>query len=112
MTDLVDIETFNRIDMRSGVIVRVEDFPKARRPAFKLWIDFGPIGVKTSSAQITGRYRLDDLMGRTVIAVVNFPPRQVADFVSEVLVLGVSHASGDVILLTASEPVSPGGHVS
>ncbi len=112
MSDRIDIDAFNRIDMRCGVIVRVEEFPKAKKPAFKLWIDFGVIGVKTSSAQISGRYRRDDLMGRTVIAVVNFPPRQVADFVSEVLVLGIPDANHDVILLKASGAVIPGGRVS
>lgn len=86
--------------MRIGKILEVEDFPQARKPAYRLRIDFGPeIGVKKSSAQLTTRYKKEDLLGRKVIAVVNFPPKQVANFVSEVLVLGVTDANGGIILL-------------
>jgi tRNA-binding protein len=87
------------VDIRVGRIIQVDDFPKARKPAFKLRIDFGALGVKTSSAQITTHYRKEELQQRLVIAVVNFPPRQIADFFSEVLTLGVIQAEGDVVLV-------------
>jgi tRNA-binding protein len=91
---------FEKVDMRVGTILEVEDFPQARKPAYRLKIDFGPeIGVKKSSAQLTHRYKKEDLLNRKVIAVVNFPPKQVANFVSEVLVLGVTDANGGIILL-------------
>jgi tRNA-binding protein len=79
---------FEKVDMRVGVVVDAQPFAEARRPAYKLWVDFGPLGVKRSSAQITERYAVADLIGRRVIAVVNFPPKQIGPFVSEVLVLG------------------------
>jgi len=79
---------FEKVDMRVGTVVDAQPFPEARRPAYKLWVDFGPLGVKRSSAQITHRYALGDLVGRRVIAVVNFPPKQIGPFVSEGLVLG------------------------
>src|SRR5437016_12407615 len=85
---------FERVDMRVGVVVDVQPFPEARRPALKLWIDFGPLGVKQSSAQITERYAAGDLIGRRVVAVVNFPPKQIGHFVSEVLVLGANDEAG------------------
>ncbi|OLC98565.1 MAG: tRNA-binding protein, partial [Candidatus Rokubacteria bacterium 13_1_40CM_3_69_38] len=81
-------EDFEKVDMRVGVVTDARAFPEARRPAYRLWIDFGPLGVKRSSAQITAHYRAEELIGRRVIAVVNFPPKQVGPFVSEVLVLG------------------------
>ena len=91
--------------MRVGKILHVEDFPQARKPAYRLKIDFGPeIGIKKSSAQLTVRYKKKDLMDRKVIAVVNFPPKQIANFVSEVLVLGVTDASGGIILLSVENP--------
>ena len=93
-------DDFERIDMRVGVVVKVEDFPKAKKPAYRLTIDFGELGIKRSSAQITN-YTKDELQGMKVIAVVNFPPKQVADFVSEVLVLGALTKEG-VIVLTPS----------
>ena len=101
-------EDFEKVDMRTGVVIRVEDFPKARKPAFKLWIDFGELGVKKSSAQITRVYAKEELLNRLVIAVVNFPPRQVADFISEVLVLGVVGDERGVILLEPERSVAPG----
>jgi tRNA-binding protein len=97
--------------MRVGVVVDAQEFPEARRPAYKLWIDFGPLGVKRSSAQITHHYRLTDLVGRRVVAVVNFPPKQIGPFVSEVLVLGAYNEAGEVILLHPDQAVSPGSKI-
>jgi tRNA-binding protein len=98
--DQISMDDFLRVDIRVGLVLRAEPFAKARKPAYKLWIDFGPeLGVKKSSAQITALYRPEDLAGRLVLAVVNFPPRQIADFMSEVLVLGVDDAQGRVVLL-------------
>lgn len=95
-------DDFIKIDIRTGTIVDVQEFPKARKPAYKLWIDFGPeLGIRKSSAQVTAHYQPADLLNRPVIAVVNFPPRQVADFMSECLVLGVYDENKDVILLKA-----------
>ena len=97
--------------MRAGVVVDAQEFPEARRPAYKLWIDFGPLGVKRSSAQITHHYRIAELVGRQVVAVVNFPPRQIGPFVSEVLVLGAYNEAGEVILLAPDQAVSPGAKI-
>jgi tRNA-binding protein len=102
---------FEKVDMRVGVITEAREFPEARRPAYRLWIDFGPLGVKRSSAQITTHYRLDDLVGRHVVAVVNFPPKQVGPFVSEVLVLGAYDEAGAVVLLHPERPVVPGSRI-
>jgi len=91
---------FEKIDMRLGTIITVDDFPKARNPAYKLTIDFGnEIGIKKSSAQITAHYSKESLVNRQIIAIVNFPPKQIADFISECLVLGVYDENNDVILL-------------
>ena len=109
---MITYEDFVKVDMRVGQVIRVEDFPNARKPAYKLWIDFGPLGVKTSSAQLTRRYRKDDLLGRQVVAVVNFPPRQIADFKSEVLVLGAVNDDGDVVLLQPDQPVPLGWRIA
>lgn len=86
---MTTIETFLDLDIRVGRVINVEEFPRARKPAYKLWIDFGDLGLRKSSAQITDLYTVDELKERLVLAVVNLPPRQVADFLSEVLVLGV-----------------------
>lgn len=102
---------FEKIDMRTGTIIEVQDFPKARKPAFKLKIDFGELGIKNSSAQITKFYTREDLLNRKVIAVVNFPPKQIADFISECLVLGVYDENKDVILLQPDRNVSNGRKV-
>lgn len=100
MTDTINFDDFLKVDIRAGRVVEVQPFPEARKPAWKLKIDFGPeIGVKKSSAQITELYGPDDLMGRLVMAVVNFPPRQIGPFMSEVLTLGVADAQGRVVLL-------------
>ncbi len=102
---------FEKVDMRVGVVVDAQPFPEARRPALKLSIDFGDLGVKRSSAQITHHYRPEDLMGRRVVAVVNFPPKQIGPFVSEVLVLGAYNERGEVILLTPDFEVPPGAKI-
>ena len=102
---------FEKVDMRVGVVLDVQPFPEARRAALKLTIDFGPLGVKRSSAQITEHYRSADLVGRSVIAVVNFPPKQIGPFVSEVLVLGAYDARDQVILLRPDVEVSPGAKI-
>ena len=97
--------------MRVGVVVEASEFPEARRPAYKLTIDFGPLGRKRSSAQITHHYRPADLVGRHVVAVVNFAPKQIGPFVSEVLVMGVYNDAGEVILLHPDQPVAPGSKI-
>jgi len=109
---MITSEQFAALQMRVGRIVRAEDFPRARKPAYKLWIDFGqPLGIKQSSAQLTDRYVPAALVGRLVIAVVNLPPKQIADFVSEVLVLGVPDEQGAVVLLRPDVEVPLGGRV-
>lgn len=102
---------FERVEMRVGRIVRAEPFPEARRPAYRLWIDFGELGVKRSSAQVTAHYSADDLVGRQVVAVTNFPPKQIASFMSEVLVLGVPSEQEEVVLLSPDLEVPEGGRV-
>ena len=102
---------FEKVDMRVGVVVDAQEFPEARRPAYKLWVDFGPLGVKRSSVQITHRYAVSELVGRRVIAVVNFPPKQIGSFISEVLVLGAYDEAGQVILLRPDFGVSPGARI-
>ena len=102
---------FEKVDMRVGVVVDVKEFPEARRPAYRLWIDFGPLGVKRSSAQITTYYGAEALVGRSVIAVVNFPPKRIGPFVSEVLVLGAYDDAGQVILLQPDRSVTPGAKI-
>lgn len=106
----ISYDDFARVDIRVGTIVAVEDFPEARKPAFKLQVDFGPeIGIKKSSAQITVHYTRDALIGRQVAAVVNFPPRQIGPVKSEVLVLGFPDDKGAVVLIGPSLPVPNGG---
>lgn len=107
--DLISIDDFMKVDIRIGTIVRAEAFPQARKPAFKLWIDFGPeLGERKTSAQITAHYRLEDLPGRQVWAVVNFPPRQIGSFMSEVLTLGGHDADGGVVLASVAAPLPNG----
>ncbi|HVT84355.1 MAG TPA: tRNA-binding protein [Chitinophagaceae bacterium] len=101
-------DDFEKVDIRSGTIVEVKDFPKAKKAAYQLWIDFGALGQKRSSAQITVHYKKEDLLNRQVIAVVNFPPKQIADFISECLVLGVYDENKNVILLQPERSVSNG----
>jgi len=105
-------DDFLKIDIRTGTILKVDDFPEARKPAWKLTIDFGDeIGVKKSSAQITAHYTKEDLMGKQVLAVVNFPPRQIGPFMSEVLTLGLPDMDGEVVLLSSDQPVPNGGRM-
>ncbi len=104
-------QDFEKVDMRVGVVTDAKEFPEARRPAIRLWIDFGSLGTKRSSAQITAHYRPADLIGRRVVAVVNFPPKQIGPFVSEVLVLGAYNEAGEVILLNPDQPVAPGSKI-
>jgi len=106
----ISYDDFAKVDIRVGTIVDAQPFPEARSPAFRLWVDFGPpLGVKRSSAQITTHYVCDRLIGRQVLAVVNFPPRQVGPFLSEVLVLGVPDENGAVVLLKPDIKVPDGG---
>ncbi|MFN3946011.1 MAG: tRNA-binding protein [Allosphingosinicella sp.] len=110
--DPIGFDQFLAVDIRVGTIVEALPFPEARKPAFKLRIDFGPvIGVRRSSAQITEHYALEDLVGRQVAAVVNFPPRQIGPFMSEVLTLGFPDADGKVVLIGPSLPVPDGGRL-
>jgi tRNA-binding protein len=103
---------FDKVDMRVGVVTDARDFPEARKPAYRLWIDFGPeLGVKRSSAQITAHYAAADLVGRRVIAVVNFAPKQIGPFVSEVLVMGAYDERGEVVLLNVDQAVAAGSKI-
>jgi len=105
----ISFDDFQAVDIRAGRVTRAEPFPEARKPAIKLWIDFGPdIGEKKSSAQITAHYSPETLPGRMVMAVVNFPPRQIGPMRSEVLVLGVSDTNGDIVLIAPDQDVAPG----
>lgn len=112
MDTAATIEDFDRLDIRAGTIVDAQPFPEARKPSIRLWVDFGgTIGVKRSSAQITVHYAPDRLIGRQVMAVVNFPPRRIAGFESEVLVLGVPDENGAVVLLKPDLQVPNGGRM-
>jgi tRNA-binding protein len=110
LTGMATIDDFNKIDMRVGRVTRVEDFPEARVPAWKLWIDFGDLGEKSSSAQIT-HYSREELHDSLVVAVVNFPPRKIAGFESEVLVLGALDKERDVVLLRPDRNCAPGDKI-
>ena len=108
----ISFDQFLAVDIRVGTIVAAEPYPEARKPSLKLTIDFGtPIGTKRSSAQITAHYQPADLIGRRVVAVVNFPPKQIGPFISEVLVLGAYNEAGEVILLNPDQPVAPGSKI-
>jgi len=111
-SDMIGFDNFLKIDIRVGTVLEALEFPEARKPAYKLTIDFGAeIGVKKSSAQITHHYQPSDLVGRQVSAVVNFPPRQIANFMSEVLVLGFSDLNGFIVLIEPDHPVPNGSRL-
>ena len=106
------MDDFHKVDIRVGTVVQAEPFPEARKPAIKLWVDFGgDLGIRKTSAQITRHYQPDRLIGRQVVAVVNFPPRQIGRFMSEILVLGVPDTDGEVVLLGPDLPVPNGGRM-
>ena len=110
--DTITFDDFLRVDIRVGTVVEALDFPEARKPAYRLRIDFGPeFGERKSSAQLTAHYTKDDLVGRQVAGVVNFPPRQIGPTMSEVLVLGFPDAAGEVVLIGPSLPVANGGRL-
>ncbi len=112
MKQTISYDDFEKVDMRVGKILSVEDFPKARKKAYKLLIDFGSeIGIKRSSAQIVAKYSKEDLVGKLVIGIVNFAPKQIADFLSEVLILGVRDSEGDVCLLCLDKEVDIGEQI-
>ena len=108
---MITWEDFEKVDIRSGTIIEVTDFERAKKPAYQITIDFGPLGIKQSSAQITHHYRKEELIGRQVVAVVNFPPKQIANFFSECLVLGVYDEQNKVILLEADKKVPNGQRI-
>jgi len=108
----ITIDAFLNVDIRVGQIVQAEPYPEARKPAYKIWVDFGDtIGIRKSSAQITQNYSLEELVGRQVIAVVNFPPRQIGKFMSEILILGVPDENNEVVLLKPERDVPLGGRM-
>jgi tRNA-binding protein len=112
MADTISFDDFQRVDIRVGTVVDAQPFPEARKPAIKLWVEFGgELGVRKSSAQITKHYSPDRLIGRQVLAVVNFPPRQIGSFLSEVLVLGVPDEAGEVVLLRPDLKVPDNGRM-
>jgi tRNA-binding protein len=108
----INYSDFEKIDMRIGTVIKVDFFEKARNPSYKLWIDFGELGIKKSSAQLTSLYKLEDLIGKQIIAVINFEPRQIADFMSEVLVLGAVGANQEVTLLETEQTAANGLAIS
>ena len=108
MADLISFDDFLKVDIRTGTILEVHDFPKARKPAYQLKIDFGDLGIKQSSAQITDLYTKDELLGKQIAAIVNFKSKQIANFISECLVLGVANHHGEIVLLQNSQKVTNG----
>ena len=108
---MITWQDFEKINIRTGTIVEVIEFQKARKPAYQLRIDFGSLGFKQSSAQITKHYSKEDLLGKQIVAIVNFPPKQIANFMSECLVLGVYDDNNDVILLQPGKPVENGAAI-
>jgi len=110
--DQITWDDFAKVDIRVGRIIQADEFPQARKPAYRLRIDFGELGVKSSSAQITMHYRREELVGRLVLAVTNFPPRQIATFFSEVLTLGVVQAEGDIVLIGPDRDVRLGAKIA
>lgn len=108
----ITFDDFLNVDIRAGRVIRAEPFPEARKPAIKMWVDFGPdLGEKKTSAQVTAHYTPESLIGKQVMAVVNFPPRQIGKFMSEVLVLGVADAQGGIVLIAPDKEVPLGGRM-
>lgn len=112
MTEEITFEDFLKVDIRIGTIIEVNDFPKARKPAYQLKVDFGDLGIKKSSAQITDLYNKEELLNKQVSAIVNFKPRQIANFMSEILVIGVYNSDGNVVLLQPSKKIKNGEQIS
>ncbi|NRB03816.1 MAG: tRNA-binding protein [Rhodobacteraceae bacterium] len=112
MSDEINFDDFLKVDIRAGTVVRAEPYPEARKPAIKMWVDFGEeLGEKKTSAQVTAHYTPETLVGRQVMAVVNFPPRQIGKFMSEILVLGLSDEAGGIVLLSPDQKVPNGGRM-
>lgn len=112
MDDEVSFDDFLKVDIRVGTVIRAEPYPEARKPAIKLWVDFGSdLGERKSSAQITKHYDPDQLVGKQIMAVVNFPPRQIGKFMSEILVLGLPDESGEIVLIGPDQVVPTGGRM-
>lgn len=109
---MISWEEFEKVEMRVGTIIEINDFPEARNPAYKLKIDFGEFGIKKSSAQITKLYKIDDLIGTQVVAVINFPPKQIANFISECLIIGAIGKDDEVTLINPNTKVSNGSRIA
>ncbi len=110
--ETISFDDFRKVDIRVGTVVKAEPYPEARRPAYKVWVDFGAgIGVKKTSAQATAHYALEDLVGRQVAAVVNFPPKQIGKFMSEILILGFPDGDGEVVFVVPDQQVPNGGRL-
>lgn len=110
MTDIT-FDDFAKVDIRVGTVTRAEPYPEARKPAIKMWVEFGELGIRKTSAQLTRHYTPETLIGRQVMAVINFPPRQIGKFMSEILVLGAPDADGEVVLLAPDQPIPDGGRM-
>ena len=112
MSNTISFEDFLKVDVRVGTIIEVNDFPKARKPAYQLKIDFGDLGIKNSSAQITDIYTKEELLNKQITAIVNFKTKQIANFISECLILGVANDKGEIILLQSSNTIKNGEQVN
>ena len=112
MSDTISFEDFTKVDVRTGTIIEVNDFPKAKKPAYQLTIDFGALGIKKSSAQITALYTKEDLLNRQITAIVNFKPKQIANFISECLILGVENKDGEIVLLKIATQTNNGTQIN